>query len=301
VSCFTLRNPTSFKLLAVLTLAVAPPALAEVWYDASLGTLPEAQGWTFFTLPAVTPSLIDGAAVLDTSGSSLIRGGWTRFASPALDRQSGVRLEFTAELAAESHASIHRAGFSVILLDQQKRGIELGFWTDRIWAQSDVPLFNHAEEVEFATQGRLVSYGLTLGPDAYELLADGARILGGPLRDYTAFVGNFDVYESPNLVFLGDDTTSANARVRVSRVALERGTLVRNPPALTVSRSEAGIDLRWPAAPGGTGWVLESAPDPVAGPWTVNLATQTLVESAGRSAVTVALPAAAEAHYFRLR
>ena len=196
------------RWLSVALFAIAfavPGARGEVWYDATKGSLPEAQGWTFFTLPPVSATFSDGAALFDTTATTLIRGGWTRIASPALVRADGVSLKFTIELVAESHVSTDRAGFSVILLDQDRRGIELGFWTDRVWAQSDVPLFTHAEERVFATSGRPAQYALTLLADHYELLAEGELLLTGPVRDYTAFSGIFDVYETPNFIFLGDD------------------------------------------------------------------------------------------------
>jgi len=60
---------------------------------------------------------------------------------------------------------------------------------------------------------------------------DAIGLLNGPLRDYSAFSGPIDPYETPDFLFLGDDTTSAQAGVQIARVALpfavvpEPGTL----------------------------------------------------------------------------
>jgi hypothetical protein len=52
------------------------------------------------------------------------------------------------------------------------------------------------------------------------LSADNAVILSGNVRDYTAFIGLIDPYETPNLIFLGDDTNSAKARINLSFVSV---------------------------------------------------------------------------------
>lgn len=50
-------------------------------------------------------------------------------------------------LAQETHNRPERAGFSVILLGADRRGIELGFWRDQVFAQADQPLFTRGENV----------------------------------------------------------------------------------------------------------------------------------------------------------
>ena len=56
--------------------------------------------------------------------------------------------------------------------------------------------------------------------DRYELSSDGVSILRGRLRDYTAFEGPVNPYRTPNFIFLGDDTGSARAVIRLMYVAL---------------------------------------------------------------------------------
>jgi len=42
----------------------------------------------------------------------------------------------------------------------------------------------------------------------------------GKLRDYTAFEGPVNPYRTPNVIFLGDNTTSAQARIKLAYVAV---------------------------------------------------------------------------------
>jgi hypothetical protein len=53
------------------------------------------------------------------------------------------------------------------------------------------------------------------------LTVGASTILTGRLRDYTNFSGPIDPYETPNFIFLGDNTTSAEGRTRISLIAVE--------------------------------------------------------------------------------
>jgi hypothetical protein len=120
-----------------------------------------------------------------------------------------------------------RAGFSVIALSSDTRGIELGFWMDQVWAQEDGAaeppggsLFTRAEHAPLDTTSRLVAYTLAVRGDSYVLSADGGLVLSGRLRDYTRFEGPVNPYRTPSFIFLGDDTGSARAQIRLAYVAL---------------------------------------------------------------------------------
>ena len=62
----------------------------------------------------------------------------------------------------------------------------------------------------------------------YTLSTGNTNILSGKLRDYTAFSGSVDPYETPNLIFLGDDTTSASANIKLSSVFVTTNTVLSN-------------------------------------------------------------------------
>jgi hypothetical protein len=219
-----------------------------VLYDAALGGTPDMQGKLTYRdsrAIAATQSFADGCTTLDTMSNQQDSAGYVADprAIPALDRQNGYVLRFTVQLIEEYHADSDkdgdgvgdRAGFSVLVLSSDTRGIELGFWPDQIWAQQDGAaeppagtLFTQAESAPFDTTGRLVAYTLTVRGDNYELSSDGATILRGRLRDYTSFQGPVNPYRTPNLIFLGDDTGSARAKIRLAYVALSASFFILN-------------------------------------------------------------------------
>jgi hypothetical protein len=219
---FSLRPPA----------AVAATTETIVLYDGSLGTLPGAQGFDFLAFP-VTPSqaISDGGVILDTAADLAVSAGY--FGRPALmptlDRSAGFTVTFRAAVLAETHSGEDRAGFSVVVLDDGSggtgavQGIELGFWTGEIWAQEDDTqggtLFTHAERVPFATTAA-TTYQLAVSGDTYTLYGGDAPLLGGRVRNYSSFSGFPDPYETPNFLFLGDDTTSAGARLKLDSVAI---------------------------------------------------------------------------------
>jgi hypothetical protein len=179
-------------------------------YDASLGTLPDQQHWDLVSLPAtLTATLVGGGAQLDTRNSLGEYSGFSRLAPDPLNRTNGFRVRFSLQVLAETHRTEHRSGVSLIILSADKLGIELAFWTNRIWVQSDSPMFTHGEETTFDTTQGMVTYELRFQANSYSLQADGSTILSGAIRDYTPFQGVLDPYETPNLLFLGDDTSSA--------------------------------------------------------------------------------------------
>ncbi|MEA5594907.1 cadherin domain-containing protein, partial [Rivularia sp. UHCC 0363] len=170
---------------------------------------------------------------------------------PTLDRNLGYVVSFTNQIISENHSNANaqkngdgkadRAGFSVIAISEDKKGIELGFWENRIWAQEDGTeptasnpngtLFTQAEGVNFDTKTKVVKYDLAVKGNTYTLFANGNLILQGDLRDYTAFqpapykIGPLtvtppDPYEKPSFLFFGDNTSSAKAEVKLSDIAV---------------------------------------------------------------------------------
>lgn len=236
---------------AVRTTTAGPPVagpqvrLAEtVLYDGSMGTLPAAQGMTYqaadtsgpsYTVEVVQSYAGDGAR-LDSMADYEDAAGYSSVTTP-LDRQQGVTIRFTLQITAEDHTTsgtadkdgdglADRAGFSVIAISSDGRwGIELGFWEDEVWAQEgrEGNLFTHAEGIPFNTSS-LATYELSLLGDRYALSVQDSTILSGTLRDYTAFEGLIDPYEIPNFLFLGDNTSSASANIKLTSVVIGNTT-----------------------------------------------------------------------------
>src|SRR5262249_22188382 len=199
-------------------MMTTPPAATIVLYDATHGGTPDAQGKLAYRdarATAATQSFADGATTLDTMANQADPAGYIADprSIPPLDRERGYALHFRVQVVAEYHADSDkngdglgdRAGFSVITLSSDTRGIELGFWQDQIWAQEDGAaeppngtLFTRAESAPFDTATHLTDYTLTIRGDDYELSSAGVAILHGRLRDYTTFEGPVNPYRPPN-------------------------------------------------------------------------------------------------------
>ncbi|MBT9313446.1 choice-of-anchor Y domain-containing protein, partial [Leptothoe kymatousa] len=218
-------------------------------YDGALGTLPDAQGWTYVG-PGVTPTVGGGVTNVDTTANASLLAGFSR-SDQTLDASAGFTISFTARVNAESHAGSDkdgdgvddRAGFSVLIVSNDpSKAIELDFWSDRIWAQSDgatqddpsvepddasatgfETLFTQAEGATFDTTS-LANYDLTIQGDSYTLYANGTAILSGKLKDYQAFNGAIDPYDDPNLIAFSDNTASAQANIDLASVAVTTAT-----------------------------------------------------------------------------
>jgi VCBS repeat-containing protein len=212
--------------------------VSKALYDGALGGTPDNQGFLFVPFGVASNTETGGITTLDTtSGGNSTKAGYWGISPfvPILNRANGFTLRFTAQVINETHTGSDRngdglddrAGFSVIALSSDKRGIELGFWTNRIWAQNggaSIPmtgtLFTQGEGTAFNTTTALILYELRVLGGAYSLAVSNTEILSGSLRDYSAFSGPIDPYETPNFIFLGDNTTSARATMRLSYISV---------------------------------------------------------------------------------
>ncbi len=190
---------------------------------------PAQQGWSYQSTSAPTiPSLkaTSGGTILD-SGSNINYAGFFRQSPVTLDRSGkGYSISFSVKVDSESHSSTNRAGFSLIVTssplagETQPYSIELGFWQNSIWAQNVG--FTQGEKATFDTQSAVVNYNLYVQGNQYQLFANGSAtpILKGNLRQYqfTPPAGYINPYTTPNLLFLGDNTTSAKAKITLTRV-----------------------------------------------------------------------------------
>jgi hypothetical protein len=233
--------------LTLIGSANIAQAASFVLYDGSQGTTPNTSNpqWLAFGNLGGTQTYKNAIAAtnLNTSTNALQAGysnynGATLVNSqfPILDRALGYTLSFSVEILSESHANTQRAGFSIVAISSDvnsgvRSSIELGFQNERVFAQNDSPLFGTpvANETAFDPVGvGFVDYDLVVLGDSYELFAKGgsltqkSSILKGSLRDYTAFSGAIDPYETPNFIFFGDNTTSARANInfRSASIAL---------------------------------------------------------------------------------
>jgi Ca2+-binding RTX toxin-like protein len=219
---------------------------------------PVAAGYSNYqvTLPTASQVIAGGATIK----TSLLNSN-----TPILDRAQGYTFSFTGQVLTESRdagtsdknndGKDDRAGFTVTLIGSDLQGIELQFWTDRIWARNDGltqidpslepedspqdnnrRLFTQSEFVTVSNNGGEHNYDVSIKNSSYTVYVDGVARLSGRLRDYTAAVnrpvtvqvplfgprtiGTPDFYEQPNLIFFGDKNPNAQASVSLSKVSL---------------------------------------------------------------------------------
>nr|WP_290225665.1 hypothetical protein [Trichocoleus desertorum] len=222
--------PTVTASLALALSATA--AKAVVLYDGSSSPAqtPAQQNWLYQATAIATAPIATATSsgtVLDTGNSSNY-AGYFNGTPVILDRAKGYTVSFKLRVNSESHGTNNnRAGFSVIVISKQGSGeaqpygVELGFWLNNIWAQSST--FTRAETATYNTQSLAHTYHLKVSGNQYKLFVDNATtpILQGPMRQYTGYTppaGYPNPYKIPNLMFWGDNTTSAKSRVTLMRV-----------------------------------------------------------------------------------
>src|SRR5512141_382553 len=171
----------------IVSTSIAQPfATVSVLYDGALntGTL-DRQGFLYLTYPLTntqaTQAFTSPVTMLDTTPQMSDYAGY--FANPtlypSLDRVDGYQVLFTVQVMSETHISLDRAGFSLLVTSSDKRGIELGFWENEVWAQEggSINPFTHAESAPFTRTTDLIAYRLTVMGERYMLAADGLTVL----------------------------------------------------------------------------------------------------------------------------
>ena len=235
-------------LFVLWLLSSASIAEEVLLFDATLGTTPGAQAW--LEGPSGPYASHNGQGVaLDTTASNSVRYGFSTedlFLGlvghpnmPTLNRHEEFSIEFDLQIIVESHELADRnsdglsdrAGFSLIVISQDLLGIELGFFTDRVWAQEFG--FFQAESGLWNTQ-QWTHYRLSGNSSGYMLEAKNASqpgyvtVLSGGWRNYnpSGISDPFlDPYNNPSILFVGDNTTSAAASVVLGDLLVRTGPL----------------------------------------------------------------------------
>lgn len=229
--------------LLVFALLASPVQAGVVLYDGSLSSLPSSQGWLYLTNPFLGASSVqtvtpEGVA-LDTRAKPEELAGYFLFPTTPLDRNPGFDLRVDLRVLDEAHSSSNRAGFSLLLITTDLKAIELDFWKTEVWAQKDSPLFTHGEGGLINTTASIIRYDVSVAGNGYSVKADGAPLVSGLLRDYSSFGPPYNV---PNVLFLGDNTSSAAANVTLARV--EYATVPEASSVLLISAALAFVGSR---------------------------------------------------------
>ncbi len=227
----TILNQTfsqiAINFIVVLGLSSSASA-ATVLYQAGNGTLPNNQGWTYVDPSGYAQqSVSSGLYSLSTESNSTISAGNFRF-DQVFDTNVGFTLNLLdLQITAENHSNNNRAGFSLLFIgNDPTKSLELAFWEDRVW------IYNYDTTNDF-TQGIGVNltttqsrdYSLDVQAGNFKLLVDGSEQLNSSLVDYTGafvvFPNPRSIYNTPNALFFGDDTTQANSEFSLSGITLE--------------------------------------------------------------------------------
>ena len=213
--------------IVALLLAAAIARAETVLYNGALNTAPSSQGWAYITSGIDPVQFASGGKTrLTTTTTRTDQAGYFSTFHPSvgvLSRVTGFDLRFDLQLLNEIHDANDRngdtlddrGGYSVTAITSDLLGIELSFWNNQVWAYDYQNTgggfdFVHAESsIGFDPTAAKRRYDLQIHGNNYNLLADGATILSGALRNYSA-AGL--VYDNPNFLFLGDDTTKAGSQ-----------------------------------------------------------------------------------------
>jgi len=224
-----------------------------VLFNGASGGLPPTQGWlSFGTNPLLPSSQLQRNGLTNLVSKPGGLGGYSNYRPmtptlvnpvfPSLQRSIGFALNVQVRVNSESHTAndinndglADRAGFSIIAISSDRLGIELGFWSNEIWAQrggNATTRFTHSPtERAFRSTGSLISYQLIVLNNTYILTANQNFVLTGPLKDYSGFDHvaakvPYNLYATPNFFFVGDNTKSGDADVDI-------GLLTISTPAL---------------------------------------------------------------------
>lgn len=223
---------------------VASPAVNHFWYGeliSSGGTQSVVAGGvrldsnlTYNSYGvAVNPSISPNTGIAGFSNYNSFAPFFVNPAFPNLDPIKGFTLSFELKIESESNSGDingdginDRGGFSVVVVTSDKsKAIELGFWTNEIWAQTSLLTHSTTERV-FKDTTKSTRYDLKVENNTYKLFtADSAHpILSGNLRDYSTSKYN------PNYLFFGDNNTSARTVSVLGRVDLQTNNRIRFVP-----------------------------------------------------------------------
>ena len=203
------------RIAAAASVMLASHAWSATLYDASLDTLPSAQGWTTGGV-GYSQSVSAGTYKFQTLGNNAFQAGSAMTVASGLDTVAGFTLDFNLKVLQEVHADDNqRAGFSFIVTGADtSKAIEIAFWTDHVWAYTSS--FAHGADTAFATTG-MTDYALTVKDNAYALTAGGNTLLSGAMVDYSAQGAPYNV---ASFLFFGDDTSRAASSIELGSIML---------------------------------------------------------------------------------
>jgi hypothetical protein len=215
-------------IVVAAVLVSSAAAQTTVLYNPTLGTSPTAQGWIAFAAPFGGTSTTNATeTTLDTTSAATDEAGYSNYTAsltpslinsgfPVLNPAIGFTLNFNVQIDNSTDPDSTRAGFAVILLGSDAKGVELGFWGNQVWAQN-AGFATHSTPASFTTTGAFNQYALTILNGNYSLTANGTPILSGSTLNYTTPAVPYGL---DNYVFLGDDNVTDSGAEEIKTVSI---------------------------------------------------------------------------------
>jgi hypothetical protein len=227
-------------MMGLFALPTMAAAQTTYLYQGSGTQTPQSQGWLYELAPGASVNSSGGTTTFDTTANNNFEGGYSNdvptgtpvnASFPVLNPTTGFSVGLDVQINSEAHTSTNRAGFELIVLGSDKKGVELGFWGNDIWAQQYTSgAFSHDPTQDadtqggttfastFSTEGSSNHYAVTILGGNYSVTDDGVAILTGATHDYTGSA--MLPYTLANYIFIGDDTTEANASETFSTLSV---------------------------------------------------------------------------------
>jgi hypothetical protein len=221
---------------AMLLTVVGGAARAQggAAYDAGLGTLPTAQGWSLTqtgSVPASAPAVSGGAL---NQGPTTVDGVqlWQRTDVP-LDFTQGFTLDWSLSVISSTYGTGGagpRAGWNVTALDSARRFVSVGFatrsGTDGVYINTDGGVTMAGAAFQALSFSQLRDYRLTISGGTIRLFVDGGA---SPIA--TAVLGSSIGAGTANQVRFGDESTVTQSQTQLRSLSYAAAAVVPEPGA----------------------------------------------------------------------
>ncbi len=207
------RHAATIAAALFLACAVTSAEAATLTYDAALGSLPEAQGWTFIQDGALVP--------VPTVISGVLNQGPTDFSGHQYWTQSSVGFDFTAGpvtldarllIVTSSFHPFGRGGYNFVLADNAGRIASLYITGASVFLGNDA-LSSISSVIGFDTTDAFHDYRLAVDASGSTLSIDGNVIVSLGL-------GGVGEGSGPEIYF-GDATILGNSQSQLTQVTVK--------------------------------------------------------------------------------
>lgn len=212
-------------LATIATLAAgvmaAPVQAATVTYNAGLGTLPTAQGWTQYEGGGIVPApVVSGGLLLQ--GPTVFSGHqyWEYDDSTFSFATGSVSVDFRIKIDSASFHGYPRGGYTVVVSDADGRMSALYLSSGSVFLTND-PVSGNSPIITFDTTNGFHDYNLVINSSGTALSIDGNPIVSMALGSTGVQPGH--------LVSFGDATVLGNSESDLAYFSFSGVTLTNQP------------------------------------------------------------------------